>query len=100
MDAPIMMTKEYWMNSQLSVARFTLGCIVWGHEYLVDPPSGDMLRKDFISFYAKLGRDRFMQMLKDNPAVNDADLKRMMQDEIKALKQKKAADAPKQGELF
>lgn len=25
MDAPVMMTKEYWLASQLSVARFTGG---------------------------------------------------------------------------
>ena len=100
MDAPVMMTKEYWLASQLSVARFAGGCKAWGHEYLVMPQTADLLRTDFIPLYTKLGRERFMQMLKDNPVARDADLKRMMRDEIKAAKAAKTADAPKQGELF
>ena len=100
MDKPVMMTKEYWTASQLSVARFSGGCKVWGHEYLVMPQTFDLLRTDFIPFYKKLGRDRFMQMLKDNPLIGDADLKRMMQETVKADKVKKTSDTPKQGELF
>ena len=95
-----MMTKEYWLASQLSVAKYAGGCKAFGHEYLVMQLTADLLRTDFIPMYKNLGRERFLQMLKDNPAINDADLKRMMQDEIKVSKAKKAADAPKQGELF
>ena len=95
-----MMTKEYWLASQLSVAKYAGGCKAFGHEYTVMPVTFDLLRTDFMPMYKKLGRERFLQMLKDSPAVTDACLKRMMQDEIKASKAKKATDAPKQGELF
>ena len=100
MDAPVMMTKEYWTASQLSVARFTGGCRAWNHEYLVMPQTGDLLRSDFIPFYTKLGRPRFMQILKVNPCIEETDLKKMMKEAIQADKAKKEADVPKQGELF
>ena len=100
MDAPVMMTKEYWMASQLSVARFYGGCRAFGHHYTIIPQSKDLLRDDFIEFFTKLGRGRFIQMLKDHSVIPDAELKRMMQEAIQADKEKKVANAPKQGELF
>ena len=94
------MTKEYWLASQLSVAKYAGGCKAWGHEYLVMPQTADLLRTDFIPLYKKLGRNRFLQMLKDNPVVNDSDLKRMMQEAYKADKHINVDKAPKQLELF
>ena len=95
-----MMTKEYWLASQLSVAKYAGGCKAWGHEYLVMPQTFDLLRTDFIPCYTKLGRTRFMQMLKDNPAVTDACLKRMMQEAVKADRQKQQDGKAKEGDLF
>ena len=99
MDAPVMMTKEYWTASQLSVARFTGGCKAWGHEYLVLPQSGDLLRTDFIPLYMKLGRDKFMETLKFYPHADDKTLKQHMKNLIAERKGAKPG-TPKQGELF
>lgn len=73
--APVCMTKEYWMASQLSVAKYTGGCRVWNHEYLVMPQSLDLLRSDFVSVYKKVGRDKFLEVLKANPKATDKELK-------------------------
>ena len=99
MDAPVMMTKEYWLASQLSVARFAGGCKAWGHEYLVMPVTCDLLRTDFIPLYTKLGRDKFMETLKFYPHANEKELKQHMKNLI-AEKKGVKPDAPKQGELF
>ena len=72
---PICMTKEYWMASQLSVAKYTGGCKAWNHEYLVMPQSLDLLRLDFIPVYKKVGRDKFLEVLKTNPQATDKELK-------------------------
>lgn len=99
MDAPVMMTKEYWTASQLSVARFTGGCKAWGHEYLVMQQTGDLLRTDFMPLYMKLGRNKFMETLKFYPHADDKTLKQHMKNLIEERKGEKP-DAPKQGELF
>ena len=97
----VMMTKEFWLGSQLSVAKYSGGCRVWGHEYLVMPQSYDLLRSDFIPQYRKLGRERFLQLLKDHPSESDTDLKRIMQEEIRQAKTKTAsANLPTEGDLF
>jgi len=97
----VMMTKEFWLGSQLSVAKYSGGCRAWGHEYLVMPQSYDLLRSDFIPQYHKLGRERFFQLLKDHLSESDTDLKRIMQEEIRQAKTKTAsANLPTEGDLF
>lgn len=99
MDAPIMMTKECWMASQLSVARFAGGCKAWGKEYLVVPQSADLVRTDFLPFYTKLGRDKFLETLRFYPHADEKQLRQHMKN---LLAERKSArpDTPKQGDLF
>ena len=99
MDAPVMMTKEYWLASQLSVARFAGGCKAWGHEYLVMPVTADLLRTDFIPLYTKLGRDKFMETLKFYPHADEKELKQHMKNLI-AEKNGAKPDDTKQLDLF
>lgn len=101
---PICMEESYWMNSQLSIARHYGGIRTKNHEYkivnkqgitlweLSDPDSkhyvneekaiapgepADLLRTDFIPFYKKIGRDVFIQVLKDNQRMPDTELKKI-----------------------
>ena len=83
-----MMTEEYWMNSQLSVVRFYGHCMVFGHEYMV-ADMGDLVRKDFLRFYVKLKRDRFMEILKQNPMMEDKELKTIYKEACKDIKKTK-----------
>lgn len=99
MNIPICMSEEYWANTQLSIARYYGRIRISGHEYyIVDklgrdlwecstaadragsdkaiPPGepADLVRKDFIPYYKKLGRDRFLVVLKANPTASDKEL--------------------------
>lgn len=90
----ILLTKESWMNSQLSVAKYSGGVQVTGEGgkkrtllivnkegkdlYQVGIPSGesaDLIDKEFIPLYKKLGRDLFISIVNANPLISRKDLK-------------------------
>lgn len=100
MNTPICMTEEYWASSPLSVARHFGRIKFNGNEYyIVDKlgrdlwecslaadragsdkaiPAGepaDLVRKDFVPYYRKLGRDKFLEVLRANPTTADEKLK-------------------------
>lgn len=104
----IIMTEEYWANSHLSVARYYGGIKVNGHEYkivnkdgitleeLSDPrskhyvregkaiPAGepaDLVRKDWIPIYRKLGREKTIELVKRGLSLKEA--KKMAKEESK-----------------
>lgn len=94
---PIAIAEEFWANSQLSIARY-YGCAQLGLKHyrivnkhgidifeLSDPNSkhyvgdnekaikpgepADLVQVEWIPIYRKLGRDAFLQLLKDNPNI-------------------------------
>lgn len=99
-SAPIVMAESYWVNSHLSVARYSGGVKAFGYEYeivnkygisifdLSDPTSkhfvgeenkaiepgepADLCRVDWIPVYRALGRDAFLEYLKKNPNLEEA----------------------------
>lgn len=90
----ILLTKESWMNSPLSVAKYSGGVQVTGEGgkkrtllivnkegkdlYQVGIPSGesaDLVDKEFILLYKKLGRDLFISIVNANPLISRKDLK-------------------------
>lgn len=102
--APVAMAEEYWANSHLSIARYYGRIQFNGHEYqivnkhgitifeLSNPDSkhyvgggnkkaiepgepADLVRKDFITYYKRLGRDRFLEVLKEHQQASDVELK-------------------------
>ena len=95
----VIMTEEYWANSHLSIARYYGGIKVNGDEYkivnkdgvtleeLSDPHSkhyagdgmaippgepADLVRKDWIPIYRRLGRDRTIELVKIGTALKEA----------------------------
>ena len=95
----VIMTEGYWANSYLSVARYYGGINVNGDEYkivnkdgitleeLSDPRSkhyvgdgmaippgdpADLVRKDWIPIYKKLGRDRAIELVKNGTTLKEA----------------------------
>ena len=91
---PILMTEEYWANSQFSVARYTGAINLDGHRFVIVDKTGkdifelsaiaekegrekaiepgepcDLIRTDFIPLYKKYGRDKFIEVLKRRPEV-------------------------------
>ena len=86
---PLIMTEEYWANSQLSVARYYGGIHFMGHQYLIVNKEGkdlfelsieaekagrekaiepgepaDLVLQSLIPAYKKLGRDRIIELVK------------------------------------
>lgn len=103
---PIMITEEYWANSQLSTARYYGGCTIGKIDYrivnkhgidifeLSDPESkhyvgddnkaiepgepADLVMLEWIPIYRKLGRQEFIKLLQDNPNITLAQAKKML----------------------
>jgi len=105
---PVCMTEQYWKGTQLSVAARFGHVRIWGHEYVIVNKEGkdifqcsfetekagrkhaiepgepaDLCRRDFVKYYRKLGRDAFLQVLKDNPRATDKELAKIYKEKIK-----------------
>lgn len=88
------MTEEYWANSQFSIARYYGGIKFNGHEYVIVNKDGkdifecsdeaekegrekaiepgepcDLCRRDFVPLYRRLGRNAFLELLRNNPDI-------------------------------
>lgn len=99
MTTPILMTEEYWKNSQFSVAKYYGGMVFNGKHYsivnkvgitvceLSDPDSPhyvpgdmviqpgepcDMILDDWIPVYKALGRDKTIELIKKNTSLEEA----------------------------
>lgn len=115
-DMPICMAEEYWANSQFSIVRhygritigrdeyiivnkdgldiFTLSTIAErkrkgkGKEKAIEPGEPcDLVREDFVKYYKKLRRDKFLAVLKKHPTASEQELKTIMKEKIKNKKQ-------------
>lgn len=98
MNAVIIM-EQYWANSHFSIARYYGGVKIDGHEYkivnkegvtleelsnpsskhyvgdgMAIPPGepADLVRKDWLPIYKKLGRDRTIELVKNGTALKEA----------------------------
>jgi len=101
---PICMSEEFWANSQFSIARYYGRVKVGGHEYVIVNKEGkdifecsieaerkgrekaiepgepaDLCRRDFVPLYRKLGRERFLEILKVHQQTSDKEIKQIMQ---------------------
>ena len=120
-NTPICMSEEYWVNSPFSIARYYGRIRISGQEYyIVDkrgrdlwectaakdragsdkaiPPGepADLVRKEFIPYYKKLGRDKFLSVLKDHPITNDKEMLAIYEEMTKKPNKEKV----KQSDLF
>lgn len=111
-DRPICMAEEYWANSQLSIVRhygmitlnqnmyiivnkdgldiFALSAMATrrGKEKAIEPGEPcDLVREDFVKYYKKLKRDRFLAILKEHPHASAEELKTIMKEKIKDKQQ-------------
>ena len=110
----ILFTKESWMNSQLSIAKYSGGVQVVGEGgkkrtfFIVNKegkdltqagiPEGepaDLVDKEFIPLYKKLGRTLFIGIVQANPLASRKELKDILteQAEEKALGEKAEKEA-------
>ena len=111
---PILLTKESWMNSQLSVAKYSGGIHLTCEDgkkrtFLIVNKEGkdltqagipegepaDLVDKEFIPLYKKLGRTLFIEIVQANPMASRKELKDILtkQAEEKALGEKAEKEA-------
>lgn len=85
------MEEEYWANTQFSIVRYYGSIKVFGTTYVIVNKEGkdifqcseeadkagrekaiepgepaDLVRQEFVPYYRKLGRDKFIELLKEN----------------------------------
>ena len=100
--APVCMAEEYWANSQFSIARYYGQIKIGEHIYVIVNKEGkdifecsaeadkvgrekaiepgepaDLVRQDFVKHYRRLGRDRFLEVLKQNQRTSDKELQKI-----------------------
>lgn len=85
----ILMTKEYWLNSQLSIARFTGRAKINGEEYWVVGEQRDLVDCRFEKYYTKLGRSEFIRLIDENANKDKESIMQVMKDALKAKKEPK-----------
>ena len=84
--APILIEEGYWMNSPLSVARFYGGIRFNGEEYVIVPPKNDLLLKDWVPVYKKLGREQTIGLIKNGTSLKVAKEIIKQKDDVEQLK--------------
>ncbi len=112
-NSPILMTEEYWRNSQLSVARFYGQARVFGYDSLSStstarrflrqaslPVIQPIWCRDFVPYYKKLGREKFISILKENTHSIAGELKKVYRAAIEELKSSNNSIEPKERGLF
>lgn len=101
------MTEKYWRNSPLSIARLYGRVKFDGHEYLIVNKEGkdlfqctheankagremaiepgepaDLIRRDFLPLYKKLGREKFIEVLKAHRDIESPkDMKKYLKEQ-------------------
>jgi hypothetical protein len=110
----IVIAKEAWLCSQLSIAKYSGGIDISDEEngtrhFLVVDGKGqpyqgrlsprepaDLVDKEFIPFYRKLGRDKFISIVSMEPLASRNGLKQILS---AAVQEEKAEKAAKEEEL-
>ena len=103
------MTEEFWRNSQFSMARYYGKISIEGKEYVIVNKDGkdifqcsaeaakagrkkaiepgepaDLCRREFVPIYRKMGREKFLQFIKDNPDIMTV---KQAKEKLKAMEQ-------------
>jgi hypothetical protein len=84
----ILMTKEVWINSPFS---FYGGIHINGIRYTIMGSEEDLVNNEFVQYYRKLGRDRFIQVLEQNKDKSKTSVEQAMRNalsEFKVIKRK------------
>lgn len=105
----IVIAKEAWLCSQLSIAKYSGGIDISDEEngtrhFLVVDEKGqpyqdklipsapaDLVDKEFIPFYRKLGRDKFISLVSREPFASRKGLKQILSAAVLGEKADKAA---------
>lgn len=82
----ILMTKEFWLESQFSIARFYGGIHINGKRYVIMGSEQDLVNNEFAKYYRKLGRDRFIQVLEQHKHASKTSVTQAMKNALNEFK--------------
>ena len=82
----ILMTKEFWLNSQFSIARFYGGIHINGTRYIIMGSEQDLVNNEFAKYYHKLGREKFMQVLEQHKHASKTSVAQAMKNALSEFK--------------
>lgn len=85
------MTKEFWLNSQFSIARFYGGIQINGRQFIIMGSEQDLVDNYFVKYYHKLGREKFMQILEQNMHTDKKVVMQAMKDALNSQEVAKKA---------
>jgi hypothetical protein len=71
-NEPILIAYDYWINSQLSIAKYYDGIRINKQEYRIIGNKHDLVRKDWCDIYMKLGRDKTIELIKSHTTLKEA----------------------------
>lgn len=115
----VIFAKEFWLHSQLSIAKYSCGISIsesgkgkrhfeivnekgrpfFGNVYQKNVPA-DLVDKEFIPLYQKLGREKFIFLVKEHPLASRGELKKILSLVVKAEKEGEEAEkAAKEAKL-
>ena len=83
---PILIEEGYWMNSQLSVARFYGGIKFNGEEYVIVPPKNDLILSKWVPVFKALGRERTVKLIENGTSLEVAKKMIKAKDDVEQLK--------------
>ena len=83
---PILIEEGYWMNSQLSVARFYGGIKFNGEGYVIVPPKNDLILSKWVPVFKALGRERTVKLIKNGTSLEVAKKMIKAKDDVEQLK--------------
>ena len=95
----IMMAKEFWLESQFSIARFYGGIRINGTRYIIMGSEQDLVDDKFAKYYNKLGREKFIQILEQNNRMSHKTVMLAMEDALNAMKTLKRARRKQDNQL-
>lgn len=82
----LIISKDYWLSSELSIARFYGGIKINGRQYDILPPHDDLVCREIKDAYQFFGRQQIIDFL--NKKMSIKEIKLLMIDERKNRKAK------------
>lgn len=92
---------DYWMNSQLSIARHYGGCVIQGDYYYINKESNYLVKADLRVYVEKLGFNTVKKAVQRYSDLKKArEVMKRLTKIIKARKRAKKAKETKEETLF
>ena len=81
-NTPILMQREFWVNSQLSIAIHYGGIKFNGKQYVIE--GTDLILQDWLPVYKTLGREKTIGLIKNGTTL---DVAKQICKQVKAMRE-------------